>query len=356
MPRRADLGLTQGEGACHDGGVPPATPDEPRLTDPTARPAVSETSATTPAETEARLRRPQGPRDPADSWAEGEHGRFWGLNGAAGLLAHDPARGVLLQHRVGWSHHGGTWGLPGGARHMGEDAIEGALRESHEEAGVVKASLRLLATHVFDVGYWSYTSVLTEVTEPFEPVIGDAESLALAWLGFAEVEALELHPGVARMWPELRERLEHPPVLVVDVANVMGSRPDGWWKDRAGAAQRLLDELAGFAYDGSPGPLFGLGDEWRLWPRVVAVVEGQAKAATTPEPGPRASLDVVRADRDGDQAIVDTVADLFAATASPAGTRPQVTVVTSDRGLRARVEALGARTIGARSLTSASRS
>ena len=299
---------------------------------------------------EARLRRPHGPRDPSDAWAEGEHGRFWGLTGAAGLLAHDPARGVLLQHRVGWSHHGGTWGLPGGARHQGEDAIAGALRESHEEAGVVKASLRLLATHVFDVGYWSYTSVLAEVTEPFEPVIGDAESLALAWLSFAEVEARELHPGLARMWAELRALLEHPPVLVVDVANVMGSRPDGWWKDRAGAAQRLLDELAALAYDGSPGPLFGLGDEWRLWPRIVAVVEGRAKAAAAPEPGPRAALDVVRADRDGDQTIVDAVTTLVAAGSSPDGATPQVTVVTSDRELRTRVQALGARTVGARSL------
>ena len=33
--------------------------------------------------------------------------------------------------------------------------------------------------------------------------------------------------------------------LVVDVANVLGSRPDGWWRDRAGAAavaRRALQE------------------------------------------------------------------------------------------------------------------
>ena len=33
-------------------------------------------------------------------------------------------------------------------------------------------------------------------------------------------------------------------VLVVDAANVVGSRPDGWWKDRAGAARRLHDSRA----------------------------------------------------------------------------------------------------------------
>ena len=47
--------------------------------------------------------------------------------------------------------------------------------------------------------------------------------------------------------------------LLVDVANVVGSRPDGWWRDRAGATSRLLDRLA------------LLDDE------VVAVVEGRAR-------------------------------------------------------------------------------
>ena len=33
-------------------------------------------------------------------------------------------------------------------------------------------------------------------------------------------------------------------VLIVDGANVVGSRPDGWWRDRAGAAHRLHDQLS----------------------------------------------------------------------------------------------------------------
>ena len=31
--------------------------------------------------------------------------------------------------------------------------------------------------------------------------------------------------------------------LVVDGANVVGARPDGWWRDRAGAARRLHEAL-----------------------------------------------------------------------------------------------------------------
>ena len=38
--------------------------------------------------------------------------------------------------------------------------------------------------------------------------------------------------------------------IVVDVANVMGSRPDGWWRDRAGAAVRLHAEIARLAASG----------------------------------------------------------------------------------------------------------
>ena len=51
--------------------------------------------------------------------------------------------------------------------------------------------------------------------------------------------------------------------LVVDGANVVGSRPDGWWTDRAGAARRLHERLltADLSYDD-----------------VVLVLEGAAKS------------------------------------------------------------------------------
>lgn len=109
--------------------------------------------------------------------------------------------------------------------------------------------------------------------------------------------------------------------VVVDVANVVGSRPDGWWKDRAGAATRLLaglSEVSGRTTslaDGEPG----------LLEQIVAVVEGAAKAVDAP-PG----VNVVRAPGDGDSTIVAT-----AQGHSDAGA--MVLVVTADRRLRARL-------------------
>ncbi len=116
-------------------------------------------------------------------------------------------------------------------------------------------------------------------------------------------------------------------VLVVDVANVMGARPDGWWRDRAGAAARLLGQLAGVVGAEVAGP-----DGSRVvLVRVVAVVEGAAREVPAP-----AGVDVVRAPADGDSALVDAVAAL-------AG-EPML-VVTADRGLRERLPA-GVRSAG----------
>ncbi|KGJ82867.1 NUDIX hydrolase [Cryobacterium roopkundense] len=143
-----------------------------------------------------------------DAWVYGPNGgRFWGRFGAAGLLVHDPARGVLLQHRAVWSHFGGTWGLPGGARHEGESAVDAAFREAREEAGVPSAVMRVLFTSVVDLGFWSYTTVVAESTAVFDPVISDAESIALRWVKPAEIEEYPLHPGFATSWPGLQQRL-----------------------------------------------------------------------------------------------------------------------------------------------------
>ncbi|MET1016279.1 MAG: NUDIX hydrolase, partial [Leifsonia flava] len=130
--------------------------------------------------------------------------RFWGRFGAAGLLAWDPERGVLMQHRASWSHFGDTWGLPGGARHDDEDAVTGAIREANEEAGVSGSDLEVVTTSVLDLGFWSYTTVVARVLHPFEPVISDPESIALAWVPVDEVAELPLHPGFAASWPALR--------------------------------------------------------------------------------------------------------------------------------------------------------
>ncbi|MGZ0068293.1 NUDIX domain-containing protein [Microbacterium sp. Yaish 1] len=278
-------------------------------------------------------RPPHGPRDPGDAWVVAPSGeRYWGRFGAAGLLAVDPERGVLLQHRVSWSHFGDTWGLPGGARHAGESARDGALRESAEEAGVPADAVAPRFLSVLDVGVWTYGTLVADVTTPFRPVISDPESRELAWVPIDEVESFPLHPGFAASWPRLRSLLSVRPTVVVDVANVVGSVPDGWWRDRAGAAARLLAEVAALAERGTDAAGLELPED--VWfPRVVAVVEGQARDVIAP-----AGVELSRAPASGDDAIVEA-----ATAAVAAGER--VSVVTSDRELRARVEAAGARAV-----------
>jgi 8-oxo-dGTP pyrophosphatase MutT (NUDIX family) len=281
---------------------------------------------------------PPGPRDPGDAWAVGPDGtKAWGLFGAAGLLVDDGAGRVLLQHRVEWSHHGGTWGIPGGARHQGEDAVTGALRESAEEAGVPHDGVDLRHTALLDLGFWTYTTVVGRAARPFEPVIADRESLALSWIPVDEVDDLPLHPGFGASWPALRASITTAPHVVVDAANVVGSVPDGWWKDRAGAAARLLSSVTALAVSGVTADVLALPFA-RWWPRWTVVLEGEARAASGSSDGaevPRA-LEVVAAPGSGDDAVVDA-----ARVAVEAGDGP-VVVVTADRELRARVEALGA--------------
>ena len=283
-------------------------------------------------------RRPDGPRDSGDAWVVAATGeKYWGRYGAAGLLAVDAERGVLLQHRVGWSHFGGTWGLPGGALHEGEAPLVGALREAQEEAGIPDGAVRARFASVLDLGIWSYTTVVADVVKQFEPVISDPESLALEWVPVDEVDQRPLHPGFGSAWPMLRSLLSERPVIVVDAANVVGSVPDGWWKDRPGAATRLRDRLSAWAPGGVSAGELGLG-AYRWFPRVSLVVEGEARALSDADSrrGVRERVDVVRADASGDDAIVEESQRLLSG-----GSR--VTVVTSDRGLRARVEELGAR-------------
>ncbi len=269
--------------------------------------------------------------------------KYWGRFGAAGLLAFDAERGVLLQHRVGWSHYGGTWGIPGGALHEGESPLRGALREAQEEAGIPDGAVRARFASVLDLSIWSYTTVIADVLEPFEPVISDPESLALEWVPVEEVDQCPLHPGFGAAWPSLRALLPVRPAVVVDAANVVGSVPDGWWKDRAGAASRLRDRVSSWAAGGVAAAALGLGaDRW--YPGVSLVVEGAARAITDAAGrGGSASdaredgrVEVVRAAGAGDDAIVDEARRLLDGGLS-------VVAVSSDRGLRARLEEIGAR-------------
>jgi 8-oxo-dGTP diphosphatase len=282
-------------------------------------------------------RRPSGPRDPGDAWVIAPGGeRYWGVFGAAGLLALDADRGVLLQHRVSWSHFGDTWALPGGARHEGESACDGALRESAEEAGVPGAAVRPRLLSVLDLGYWSYTTLVADVIRSFEPTISDPESRELAWIPPEEVDEKPLHPGFASSWAMLQPLLGVRPAVVVDAANVVGSVPDGWWHDRAGAARRLIARIGRLAADGVPAGLLDL-PEHTWFPEWVVVVEGQARAAGDGVEG----VEVVRAAASGDDAIAAEVVRLVAAGRT-------VTVVTSDRELVRRVTDAGAVPRGAR--------
>ena len=181
---------------------------------------------------------------PGDGWVDLPDGRrYWGRAGAAGLLAVSPTGSVLLQHRVQWSHFGDTWGLPGGARHTGESAVDGALREAHEETGIDTAALTPRFAVLLDLGAWSYTTLAVDAPHELPVRVSDPESNALDWVAADAVDALPLHPRFAEAWPRLRALLPVREALVVDVANVVGSRPDGWWRNRAGANARLQQQI-----------------------------------------------------------------------------------------------------------------
>lgn len=117
-------------------------------------------------------------------------------------------------------------------------------------------------------------------------------------------------------------------LVVVDAANVVGSVPDGWWRDRRGAAERLRDGLVAYADEGlpgHPGPV-----------EIVLVVEGAARGVDS-VPGVR----VESAPGSGD--------DLIAELAAEAAGRSCL-VVTADRELRRRVAGSGAECAGPRTV------
>jgi 8-oxo-dGTP diphosphatase len=146
----------------------------------------------------------------------------------------------------------------------------------------------------------------------------------------------------------------------VDVANVMGSRPDGWWRDRPGAAVRLHAELAALAARGRPvlpddtepeefimvlegatraaAPRIKAAQSKAAQSKAAQSKAAQSKAAQSKAAQNNAGADVrvVQADGSGDDAIVALVREL-------SGRR---VVVTADRELRRRCEAAGAEVFG----------
>lgn len=125
----------------------------------------------------------------------------------------------------------------------------------------------------------------------------------------------------------MAQALRH--TVFVDGNNVMGSRPDGWWRDRAGAARRLIAEIAPLA--------LGHGGPWTI------VFDGQAPPGAAP---PRPNLVVMHTGHGRRDGADDRIVELVEALAD----RSTSLVYTSDAELRARVGALGARVAGARAL------
>jgi predicted RNA-binding protein with PIN domain len=111
---------------------------------------------------------------------------------------------------------------------------------------------------------------------------------------------------------------------IVDGNNVMGSRPDGWWRDRRGAQRRLVARLEAFA---------AARDE-----PVTVIFDGRPHEAGG---GERVAVTFAR--RAGPDAADDDVAALVARHPEPSS----LTVVTSDAALAARVRAAGGEVVGA---------
>jgi len=118
---------------------------------------------------------------------------------------------------------------------------------------------------------------------------------------------------------------------VVDGMNVIGSRPDGWWRDRPGARRRLALEL---------GALAAAGDD------VTVVFDGRATPGEVDEA--QANGVTARFAPGGPNAADDAIVELVRGLPDPS----DVTVVTSDAALAARVRSSGASVEGVRSLRS----
>jgi hypothetical protein len=110
-------------------------------------------------------------------------------------------------------------------------------------------------------------------------------------------------------------------MLVIDAANVIGSRPTGWWRDRPGASRRFTERVRATVSAG------------RLDAPVTIVLEGRARAGA--DEAVADGVEVVHAPREGDDTIV-----------AIAEAHRDVLVVTADRGLAERVRAADAEVVG----------
>jgi len=116
-------------------------------------------------------------------------------------------------------------------------------------------------------------------------------------------------------------------VLLIDAANVVGSRPTGWWRDRGAAAAGLVEDVRAAAATAA------------LARPIVVVLEGLARTGVGE--GRVDGVEVVHAPGEGDDTIA-AIATLAAGESEP------VTVVTADRALAGRCRAAGCRVVGPR--------
>ena len=99
--------------------------------------------------------------------------------------------------------------MPGGARDSHESPEETAVREAHEEAGLLSDRLVVRGTvvtaNISGLGgtLWTYTTVVADAVEQLHTV-PNRESSELRWVGEEEVADLPLHPGFAASWQQLR--------------------------------------------------------------------------------------------------------------------------------------------------------
>jgi 8-oxo-dGTP diphosphatase len=253
--------------------------------------------------------------------------QHWGRYGAAGLLVHH-GETVLLQQRSPMSLGPRTWGLFGGARERDEPPVTAALRETAEESTLDVAAVRIRGALREDHDGWVYDTIVGDL--PTRPDVAPAswETMDARWVPAGEVDGMDLLPAFAVTWPRVRDAMRRT-VLVVDTANVMGSRNDGWWRDRYGAAIRLRDQID--SLEGVPLAPFDVA-----YPDIVMIVEGKARGVDDGE-----RVRVIDSPGEGDDTIVDTVREHGEPDVD-------VHVVTADRELRRRCTAAGASILGPR--------
>ena len=107
-------------------------------------------------------------------------------------------------------------------------------------------------------------------------------------------------------------------MLLVDAANVIGSRPTGWWKDRPGAARTFVERVRAAVERAAREP-------------VVVVLEGKARDGV--DPGEAEGVIVLHASRSGDDKLLEVIA----------GADGPVTLVSADRALCERAQRPGGR-------------